>query len=925
MNIKQLILSGAIFATFAASAPLAMAVPAYRGPVTVTQADGTTITVVNHGDEWAHYTTTVDNHLLLDVDGVFEYGILDASGKVVSSGVKATNLRPAAERSFLSTLDAEKIVETRGREVYNATAAKRAQFAERFRSFTVDSEKRRVAPTTSGMLVTNFPSTGKQKAIVILVEYKDIKFKTTDAHNYFDRMLNEKGFSDFGSIGSAHDYFLDASTGQFDCDFDLYGPVTLPYNRSYYGANDIYGQDRNAHLMAVHACEALDATVDFTQYDRDNDGVIDNVFIFYAGEGEATTGPASSVWPHSWDVRYAGENKQFDGKTLGNYACSNEWESMYPDGARADGIGTFVHEFSHVIGLPDLYATNNTYVFTPREWTVLDYGSYNYNGLIPSTYTAFERISMGWINPTVLTGRADVTLKEISSNEAYIIPTNLPNEYFVLENRQKKGFDRELPYHGMLIWHIDYLKSAWTSNSVNNAANHQRVDLVEANNQTAETTSMTEGRRGNPFPGIKRVREFTSETTPALKTWSGQAIDLPITDITETNGVITFKVAGGLLRLDPVTFRSATNVTPRSFTVNWNSVEGADNYVVTVTVDGNIVKGYDKLEVGNVNSVDVTGLEPTTTYAVTVAAYDENRTSYSESEAPLTVTTSELTFDYVIPTAYVSGRTETETTLTWKAVDGANSYFIDLFSQEHGESKDVFLDFADGYAYLPAGWKTTCTKNYESSIFSSVVPALCFSVGDYIESPVFPGDIKSVSFWCRTQSNGTSNKIDVEFLVNGEWKTGSSPNAPQSKTTMTIEAADIPTGARAVRITYSGTGDATLALDDVKVTYFTESVRNYFGVYHNYSVGNVTSLNVTGLDPSTEYLFTVRGHNGSVYTLPSAETAIVFGSGISDIERDKADIQVRYYNLQGVEVKNPVTGHIYIRVSGGKAEKVIVR
>lgn len=922
MKINKLIAACAIFATIISSAPFASAVPAPKQPITVTQADGSTITILIHGDEWAHYTTSLDNHLLLDVNGVYQYGMIDSAGKVIASGVKATNNPSAIEKSFLSSIDADKIIQTRYKEIFDATATKRATYAQRFSASTLIPDKKRVAPTLSGMLTTTFPSTGKQKSIVILVEYKDVKFNTTNPYDYFNRMLNEKDFSDFGSIGSAHDYFIDSSNGQFDCDFDLYGPVTLPENRSYYGGNDRYGDDLAPEQMAVHACQALDDTVDFSQYDRDNDGVIDNIFIFYAGAGEATGGGANTVWPHSWDVRYTGKTYKFDGKILGNYACSNEWQTLYRPN-RADGIGTFVHEFSHVMGLPDLYETTySTGAFTPGEWSVLDEGPYNYNGLIPPAYGAFERISLGWLAPGILSGPANLTINEIANNEAFVIPTEKSNEFFILENRQQNNFDKYLPYHGMLVWHIDYNRSDWTYNSVNNTKDHQRVDLIEANNQKSYSDA---ARRGNPFPGTSNVTSFTSETTPALKSWAGRAIDLPLTDITEKNGVIMLKVAGGINDLAPVSFLPATNLTPYSFTLNWNPVQGAGYYTVSISANGETLSQYNMLNVGNVTSFNVTGLEPLTLYTASVTAFDPTGATSSTSETSLNVSTTEITFEYIIPTAYTSNRTDTEANLLWEPVDGAAFYLVDIFSNIPGEAKQDILDFNDGYAYLPQGWTTDCNENYESSIFSNTPPSLCMKPGNFIQSPEYKNGITAISFWCRTSSLGTKNLIRIEFLVDGAWTTFTSMAAPSSKTTVNINSG-IPEGATALRLTYTGDADEKMGLDDIKISYISESLRIPLGNYTNYSVPNSTSLRATGLDPATEYFFTVRGHNGNVSTLPSAETPIVKGAAVSTIISDDENTPARYFNLQGLEI-NPENGlnpGIYIIRRGASTSKILI-
>ncbi|MDE6402664.1 MAG: M6 family metalloprotease domain-containing protein, partial [Muribaculaceae bacterium] len=335
---------------------------------------------------------------------------------------------------------------------------------------------RAIAQSGLGRFTSNFPRTGKIRSLVILVQYKDTKFTLSDPYSYFNNMLNQEGFSEYNGTGSARDYFLFNSNNQFDPDFDVFGPYTLKNNRSYYGGNDSDGYDKLPEEMVVEACKGLASQINFADYDLDNDGYVDNVFVIYAGEGEASGGPENSVWPHAWELSSAGKAFKLNGKTIDSYGCTNEWVDNRPD-----GVGTFVHEFSHVMGLPDLYATDYSSAVTPGEWSVLDYGPYNNDGCTPPNYSIFERNAMGWCEPTVLDGPDSVTLRDITlTNEGCIIPTTKTNEFFLLENRQQTGWDTYLPGHGMLIWHVDFNQQVWDNNSVNNTASHMYVELEKA-------------------------------------------------------------------------------------------------------------------------------------------------------------------------------------------------------------------------------------------------------------------------------------------------------------------------------------------------------------------------------------------------------------------------------------------------------------
>ncbi len=554
----MLTLAGLFF--FGASA---MAVPAKPGLITVRQADGTELLVRIIGDEHHHYYLTEDGHLLINDHDTYYYGDVNAAGAIVSSHIVA---RPAASRSaeavsFLNSVDATR--------VKAALSRKRAAAAPS-----------RVPMRNVGLFDTGFPSKGDQKGLVILVEYTDVKFTHKTPLDYFSRMLNEDGFSDYGGTGCAAEYFRESSMGQFRPQFDVYGPITLSNKMSYYGGNDSDGNDKYPWKMVTEACQQLDATVDFSEYDRDGDGYIDNVFIFYAGRGEASGGSANTVWPHSWNITAADSRSYvFDGVRLDRYACSNEWE-----GSRPDGVGTFIHEFSHVMGLPDLYATDYSTAFTPGEWSVLDYGPYNNDGCTPPIYSIYERYALGWIEPTVIDGPATIRLDNVMENKGCIIPTKRANEFFLLENRQQTGWDTFIPGHGMLVWHVDYNSYIWAQNTVNNNASHQYVDLEEADNIRSDYT-----RAGDAFPGTSKVTSFTDTTTPSMKTWTGAKLNLPITDITETDGIIMFNVAGGDINagIGTADVRTAPAVSVIGCDI---VVRGASGLVVTVTTaDGRTV------------------------------------------------------------------------------------------------------------------------------------------------------------------------------------------------------------------------------------------------------------------------------------------------------------------------------------------------
>lgn len=383
------------------------------------------------------------------------------------------------------------------------------------------------------------------RGLVILVNFSDIAFKTSKTE--WEAMLNSRNYTrrytsngrTIVSSGSAWKYFNDVSFGQYSPVFDVVGPVTVSRNCAYYGSNNRSGSDMHPEEMVKEACELVEDSVDFSLYDNDNDGKVDFVYIFYAGYGEADGGAATTIWPHNYLLwTYSRVSCVVDGKRVDNYACSNELD--YSDDQH-DGIGTFCHEFSHVLGLPDLYVTQSGSKHkTLGEWDILDAGPYNNNGNTPPAYSAYERFFMGWLNPTTMPEQADITLPDLKSSNAAIIMTEdgsahnmsgispAPTTFYMLENRQQTGWDEYLPWHGMLITKIQYNENKWVRNIVNDDADNQGVDIIEADGNAPEKNS---GKAGDAFP--KGSKSFTD------------VANYQITNIRETNGTITFKVNGG--------------------------------------------------------------------------------------------------------------------------------------------------------------------------------------------------------------------------------------------------------------------------------------------------------------------------------------------------------------------------------------------
>jgi len=573
------------------------AVPATPYPVLITQSDGTEITVRMRGDEYFNYKTTLDGYPLAhNAEGILTYALVDSRGNLTSSDVKATNIekRSISEKRYIHHL-------TRNVDFSKISQQRRA--ARLLKSPAILTSE----PQKS------YPLKGTPKSLVILVNFKDLNFVTPSPKTAYTNLLNQSGYSTNGGTGSAKDYFHDSSMGGFNPQFDVVGPFTLPQTMDYYGGNNSSGDDLNPRQMVIDGCNLAAASgVDFSQYDTDHNGIVDNIFIYYAGYNEAEGGPSKSVWPHRWAL--GDLSLVLNGVNISDYACTSELRSN--SGANMCGIGTFCHEFGHVLGLPDYYVTSGTDHHTLSSWNIMDYGPYLNSGRTPPSYSAFDRFYLNWLVPVELKEAAQYSLDTLTtSNSAYLISQdgnhNLsgsnpsPTEFFTLENRQKKGWDTYLPGHGMLVTHIFFDPVAWNQNTVNNDPNAMGVDIVEADKiALTETSTLDPTLSGDPFPGTSMVTYYL----PALR--SGTVLTKPLTEIKETNGIISFKFKGGNMSIKPAVGIDATDQTYHSFVANWNSVTNATGYYLTAykvsTGVSTQSEGFDA------------GLNPTTGWTINV-------------------------------------------------------------------------------------------------------------------------------------------------------------------------------------------------------------------------------------------------------------------------------------------------------------------
>ena len=334
---------------------------------------------------------------------------------------------------------------------------------------------------------------GSKRGLIILMEFPNLKFinknkngKTFDVHDMWNDVANKENLKAVNGVlvnGSIRDYFVAQSYGKFAIDFDVKGPYTAKNKYAYYGRNVDYGGvsfDDRPYELIIEACKAADGEVNFKDYDWDEDGEVDQVYVVYAGHGEASYNDPELIWPHESIISgHTGAPLTLQGMTIDTYACGNELDSS----DRIFGIGTICHEFSHCLGLPDVYDIEYSgETETPGQFDLMDAGNYNGDGWYPAGYSAFERFFCGWLEPRRVGSVADVGELQplhLHPDAAIIEQFEGSTNYYLVENRVKESWDKFLPSHGLIAWHINYDLEVWKLNRVNVDPNNMGITIVD--------------------------------------------------------------------------------------------------------------------------------------------------------------------------------------------------------------------------------------------------------------------------------------------------------------------------------------------------------------------------------------------------------------------------------------------------------------
>lgn len=435
------------------------------------------------------------------------------------------------------------------------------------------------------------PHTGTINIPVILVNFQDVKFTVNNPTKAFDQFFNGTSQEDLGNgndynHGSVAQYFSDMSSDTFKINFKIYGPVTLDQKETYYGGTADDGSDERYSRLVYDAIAKLQASdekiTDASAY-CNGTSTVDCVYILYAGTGQNDGGANTTVWARTGQI-----SAELDGKAIRWFSMAPEKTSFYIDNRKVDttgttpliaGIGTTCHEFSHALGLPDIYPyTSSARMVDNQEmeyWDLMDGGEYaGFDGFFPTAYTAFEKEEMGWpVDIEELTANKAVTMSKstLDGGTAYkIVNPNNSNEYFMLEKIKKDGWNKYQCGEGLLVYHVNRPSGDLSLDiRFNDTKSYPGMAVVPADgaclssyieaNKPIYSTSL----RGDLFPGTGNMSPDTLNVTELSDAkpqpnfcWydSNLTQKLPtnkaLQNIKYSNGVVTFNyihdVAAGI-------------------------------------------------------------------------------------------------------------------------------------------------------------------------------------------------------------------------------------------------------------------------------------------------------------------------------------------------------------------------------------------
>lgn len=480
--------------------------------------------------------------------------------------------------------------------------------------------------------------------VVIPVQFQDLQFTCTETELA-------------STVLAAQNYCNDQVAGQCNFVFDLAPTVTLSKDHSYYGSNFSDRRDALLYEAVREACNLSSGNIDFSGYDNDADGAVDNVAIIAAGLSEADGASAENIWPQHGLLQNSGQSFTIDGKTVNSYIVTCELASDKGNDPRPAGIGIFCHELAHSFGLKDLYDTdgNGSGGFSKGLWNtaLMDTGCMNMDGNSPPNLNALDLEILGAGTCEELAA-GEYTLEPINRSLRYLkYSTANEGEYFLFECRNAEGWDRPIGGSGLLVYHIDMsdnpagmsdyygkeltASQRWNLDQVNCRPDHQCAEIVCADPDATDASGIFFPQDGHD--------SFGSDTSPAFRSWDGEPSGLAIINIRRNSDAsVSFMV------VKPVTL-TGTTVFQDAAIVGWSIDSNLeDNLGFEIEWTDGENTGTMEVERGK-TCCTIEGLKPQTPYRLTVTLVMSDKQKFSASGNFMTKVYRSGTYPYI----YLSG------------------------------------------------------------------------------------------------------------------------------------------------------------------------------------------------------------------------------------------------------------------------------
>ena len=555
--------------------------PACQDSICIVQPNGDTLWTYLHGDEFYHWRSTIDGHVIMrDSSNYFRYATIAEDSVLRPSTVIAHN---AEERHLLE------------QEYLNIHTEAIQQYidSEIDRTYSIVLSDTLIYPPikrVASELTERQPVIGTRKILTILMDFKDCSFTRT--REEFDSLMNQRSGAVGPNYGSVRQYYQENSYGQLEIQATVVGPFRALSKRSYYdykASDNFWDWSVDIRQLVREAINHAKAIVDFSTLDGDNDGFADCIHVVFAGEGLSSGSTNSYIWPHK--SRLSSPIQQ-NGIKAETYIITPELQLK----GQLAAMGTICHEIGHVFGAPDFYDKKEKF-HAMGKYDIMDSGCKNGNGgnpsieecgYCPSHHNPYTKSYIfKWVTPQVIDSTNKTYVLKSSAqnkNQIYRIETQTQGEFFLLENRMKQGFDSNIPNEGLLIYHAHSdLESSIERNDSINGQHPLKLYLINA----AADVNPREGSYGNraderafPTSTWSNKTMFTSTSTPNANAWDGRTTGVDICFIKQLDyGSIAFTVnptIEGPSQLCGTQYYDIYGQIPDSDTISWGYVTNFD-------------------------------------------------------------------------------------------------------------------------------------------------------------------------------------------------------------------------------------------------------------------------------------------------------------------------------------------------------------